>query len=1057
VALWLGRGRKYVCPVTLLRPPVAFFGYTAPKGQCKHLSKLIRCWSPSVLELEFIYDQMIPKPSTARPRPHKQRGVMSRTSSGSSLQQQSSQHHTPEPEQQQKSASSSSSQLHSINTSQAGDSSASLENIMKHSKADEGYNDEDDILEFRIQHEGDPGIVRFGDNEENASPVVIRKNTKESIVSTPDKEQTPELPTRQTTLPSTELFGDQISKSTAEQDPNLPSSSSHQHTLASAFSHLDQETDQESKEREQEDDWQDMKTVASYEVYDEKGQLIVHRGLDTIDENEDVGASKGYTRVADDEDVKSVTSMDEKADYLFDEDELNRNPLSQLKATKDMLSDSQRIAYVGLCKLVMMTMAKELAQMKESRKTAKPLRNARDALSMWSQQMMIRLYAHMDISQEEQIMIEQLSEHGLVPDDLTPSLIQSAKVKNPMAEKAVDNDTNENNENTQQEAHLESDPSKFQVQRPEEFKDQGTIDIDIRWTLLCDLFLVLISDSIYDSRSRTLLVKVAEALKITALEICQFEKKVTDALEIEEGSIQTWDEKEIMEDRRKKSLKKRYMYMGLATLGGGFVIGLSAGLLAPVIGAGLAAGFTTIGVTGTSGFLAGAGGAAVVTTTGAAVGARIGSKGMGRRMGHVQTFEFRPLHNNKRVNCIITVSGWMLGKEDDVRLPFSTVDPIMGDLFSVLWEPEMLQSMGQTINILATEVLVQSIQHVLGATVLTTLMASLQLPMVLSKLGYLLDNPWNVSLSRAWSSGLILADSLINRNLGVRPATLVGFSLGARVIYSCLIELARRGAYGLVDNVYIFGAPFVFKQDQVALARSVVTGRFVNGYSRKDWVLGYLFRATSGGLGRVAGLAPMELPGIENFDNTEIVEGHMGYRRSIPKLLNMVGFEVLSEEFTEIEDPDPDKERERQNELKQELSEARKQMEEEATKEEAKQVAGKKKLFSWFRPKKKEWWERTEGGSEMGEAEINDQQGDIMFDVDAIKKEVEQIDPKATSKPDKDMKVPMDKEPEREDDHDVFNPTDEPEIPQQDDENQTPITMTFDDDAFEDDPPPKSR
>ena len=46
----------------------------------------------------------------------------------------------------------------------------------------------------------------------------------------------------------------------------------------------------------------------------------------------------------------------------------------------------------------------------------------------------------------------------------------------------------------------------------------------------------------------------------------------------------------------------------------------------------------------------------------------------------------------------------MNGKIDDVRLPFSTVDPIMGDLFSIYWEPEMLQSMGQTISILATEV-----------------------------------------------------------------------------------------------------------------------------------------------------------------------------------------------------------------------------------------------------------------------------------------------------------------------------------------------------------------
>lgn len=144
--------------------------------------------------------------------------------------------------------------------------------------------------------------------------------------------------------------------------------------------------------------------------------------------------------------------------------------------------------------------------------------------------------------------------------------------------------------------------------------------------------------------------------------------------------------------------------MGIATVGGGLVIGLSAGLMAPVIGAGLAAGFTAIGVSGTSGFLAGVGGLAVITSGSAAAGSFMGGKAANRRLGSVKTFEYRPLHNNKRANLIVTVSGWMTNKHDDIRLPFSTVDPAMGDLYSILWEPEMLQSIGDTINILATEV-----------------------------------------------------------------------------------------------------------------------------------------------------------------------------------------------------------------------------------------------------------------------------------------------------------------------------------------------------------------
>lgn len=90
------------------------------------------------------------------------------------------------------------------------------------------------------------------------------------------------------------------------------------------------------------------------------------------------------------------------------------------------------------------------------------------------------------------------------------------------------------------------------------------------------------------------------------------------------------------------------------------VIGLSAGLLAPVIGAGLGAALTTVGVTGTSTFLAGAGGAAVITTGGVLTGSGIAARGMARRTRQVQTFMLLPLHNLKRVNCIVTVPGFVV-------------------------------------------------------------------------------------------------------------------------------------------------------------------------------------------------------------------------------------------------------------------------------------------------------------------------------------------------------------------------------------------------------------
>jgi hypothetical protein len=327
-------------------------------------------------------------------------------------------------------------------------------------------------------------------------------------------------------------------------------------------------------------------------------------------------------------------------------------------------------------------------------------------------------------------MIEQLAEHGVEPGDLTPTLMQNSRVKNPMAEEPssarasvlsprLDVDDERAKSTTSlphsNEASQTPPPPPYEehegdtlpeVRTPTQLPRTKNIDIDLRWTVLCDLFLVLIADSIYDSRSRVLLERVGISMEVPWLEICRFEKRVTDALEMQEAADkENWNEAEHMETRRKLALKRKYMMMGLATVGGSLVIGLSAGLLAPVIGAGLAAGFTTIGVAGTSGFLAGAGGTALITSGAVVTGGTIAVRASHRRTGAVQTFEYRPLHNNKRVNLIVTISGWMNGKIDDVRLPYSTVDPIMGDMYSVLWEPEMLQSMGDTINILATEVM----------------------------------------------------------------------------------------------------------------------------------------------------------------------------------------------------------------------------------------------------------------------------------------------------------------------------------------------------------------
>jgi hypothetical protein len=587
-------------------------------------------------------------------------------------------------------------------------------------------------------------------------------------------------------LPATEAGVNRPPQAGHNRDTSIVSTVSNNEGGVSEFSHQQISTQPKQEEEEGDGGWQTMPAFARYDMYDDDDRLIAREHDADADEKLAYaglgGAGKGYTRVQMDEDAQSATSMDDNTQYLFkeaargtavadeDDDEDARDAMGQMQATKDLLTEGQRIAYAGIVRLEISNLVKAAEDVEMTKKTKKEVSAAAEGTKMWGQKMMIRLYTHMDINSDEQVMIEQLAEHGVVPADLTPALHVNARVHNPMADRgegiaaveeldddADDVDDEEKGQKADENEDLQagqtatkttvdedaegsdgrkgshnskalSSPSSSddeffdppppyesgsgdavpEVQTPTQLPTSKKIDIDLRWTVLCDLFLILIADAVYDSRSRILLERVGADLDVSWIDICRFEKRVTDALEMQQAAEkENWNEDDHLESRRKRALKKRYLMIGLATVGGGLVIGLSAGIMAPMIATGIAAGVTTIfgaGAGGGATFLAGAGGAAIITSASASAGGIIGGKAAHKRTGAVKTFEYRPLHNNKRVNLIVTVSGWLAGKVDDIRLPFSTVDPIMGDIYSVLWEPEMLTSMGDTIRILATEV-----------------------------------------------------------------------------------------------------------------------------------------------------------------------------------------------------------------------------------------------------------------------------------------------------------------------------------------------------------------
>ena len=196
----------------------------------------------------------------------------------------------------------------------------------------------------------------------------------------------------------------------------------------------------------------------------------------------------------------------------------------------------------------------------------------------------------------EQKMIETLGEHGLTAMDLAPALMTTHTVANPEydpveARKAQgqakaqedelitctavppsvsisEEDRIRDSTRLQTTANILNPTESVQV--PGVSTSLSTTDkditLDIRWTVLCDLFLLLIADSVYDARSRVLLESVATKLGLGWLDVARFEKRVTEALEIEEGA-QNLEAQEVLEGRMKAAKKKRYVMMGLATIG----------------------------------------------------------------------------------------------------------------------------------------------------------------------------------------------------------------------------------------------------------------------------------------------------------------------------------------------------------------------------------------------------------------------------------------------------------------------------------------------------------
>jgi hypothetical protein len=170
------------------------------------------------------------------------------------------------------------------------------------------------------------------------------------------------------------------------------------------------------------DGWEDMPIVSDSDEFagvagglDEEDQKIYHYNPQAKKDGQGAGMSnatgaildidyKGnewrskvdqneseYTRLRmrEEEDVDEVHL---RTKYLFDEDQA-MTPLSQMQQTKNMLTEAQRIAYVGLCALVSTEMVTNLKKL-----IGKNSKSAIQDMELWRLKILGRLYYHMELA-----------------------------------------------------------------------------------------------------------------------------------------------------------------------------------------------------------------------------------------------------------------------------------------------------------------------------------------------------------------------------------------------------------------------------------------------------------------------------------------------------------------------------------------------------------------------------------------------------------------------------------------------------------------------------------
>ncbi|WWC92160.1 uncharacterized protein L201_007114 [Kwoniella dendrophila CBS 6074] len=232
------------------------------------------------------------------------------------------------------------------------------------------------------------------------------------------------------------------------------------------------------------------------------------------------------------------------------------------------------------------------------------------------------------------------------------------------------------------------------------------------------------------------------------------------------------------------------------------------------------------------------------------------------------------------------------------------------DVYLLRFESAAMLKTGRDVDLWVTSKLKGLVKkEIIKRTVLSAYFAAVSLPLsVYSMATMTLDNTWMHAVDRAKKAGRLLGEVIEKRVQGERPVVLIGSSVGALTILHALLYLSSlpspNGGRGpipaYVESAYMISLPSAPTSEEWQKIRSVTSRRVVNAYSDADLVLAGVVRlhevvsraaVMSNGI-KVAGLGPVEQPGIQDIDVSSVLRGHMELQAKMPEILKIIDIDA---------------------------------------------------------------------------------------------------------------------------------------------------------------------